>query len=157
MKRYLFALVAVAVLAIAIPSGAAPTASPSDLFQIHDVEITFHKAASTKDLNLMMSLFTEDATLASGGKTYTGKDQVRTYFATVAGAFQPQNNWAAYTPAYKIRINVDGDRATLYFECLYVDVATSQIKAHTYSDDVLVRSGGHWLIKEMKAGTATEI
>jgi len=156
MKRYLFAVVAVVVMSIAIPSGAAPTASPSDLFQIHEVEITFHKAGSTKDLDLMLSLFTDDATLTSGGKTYTGKDQVRSYW-TAAGPFLPQNHWAGYTPAYKIRINVDGDRATLYFECLWVDVATGQIKAHSYSDDVLIRTSGKWLIKEMKAGTATEI
>ncbi len=157
MNRLLSVMVAIAVLAIAVPLGAAPSANPSDLLAIHDVEIVFHKAASTKDLDLMLSLFADDAILSAGGKTYTGKNEVRAYFATVAGAFQPQNRWAAYTPAYKIRMSVDGDRATLFFECLYVDVATRQIKAHTNSDDILVRSGGKWLIKEMRAGAATEI
>jgi hypothetical protein len=147
MTRLLLVVVAITVLMTAIPVRAAPTASPNDLLHIHEVEITFHKAGSTKDLDLMLSLFTDDASLTSGGKTYTGRDQVRTYWIN-AGPFQPQNRWAGYTPAYKIRINVDGDRATLYFECLWVDVATSQIKAHTYSDDVLVRSGGKWLIKK---------
>lgn len=156
MRRYAFAAAVVAVMVVAVAAGAAPGPSPSDLMAIHQVEIDFHKAGSTKDLNLMLSLFTDDATLAAAGKTYVGKDQVRAYW-TQAGPFLPQNHWAGYTPAYKIRIGVDGDRATLYFECLWVDVQTGQVKVHSYSDDVLVRTGGKWLIKEMKAGLATEI
>ena len=105
----------------------------------------------------MMSLFADDATLTVGGKAYTGKDQVRSYFATVAAPFQLQNKWVAYTPAQRIRINVDGDRAQLYFECLYIDVVGKQIAAHTFSDDQMVRSGDKWLIKEMKAGSVPEL
>ena len=106
---------------------------------------------------LLASLFADDATLSVGGKTWSGKDQVRNYFATVAGSFQPQNHWVAYTPTHRIRFNVNGDRATLYFECLYVDTKAKEIKAHTFSDDSLLRSGGKWLIKEMKAGTVPEL
>ena len=54
----------------------------ADVFALHNVEVVFHQAASTKDLDLMMSLFADGATLSAGGKTYTGKDQVRSYFAT---------------------------------------------------------------------------
>jgi SnoaL-like domain len=121
------------------------------------VEIVFHQAASTKDLDLMMSLFSDGATLTVGGKTYNGKDQVRSYFATVAGSFQPQNKWVAYTPAQRIRISINGDQAHLYFECLYVDVIGKQIAVHTFSDDNMVRVGDKWLIKEMKAGLAPEL
>lgn len=63
----------------------------------------------------------------------------------------------AYTPAQRIRLKVNGDRASLYFECLYVDVKTKEIKAHTFSDDNLVQAGSRWLIKEMKAGTVPEL
>ena len=105
----------------------------------------------------MMSLFADGATLSVGEKTYTGKDQVRSYFATIAGSFQPQNKWVAYTPAQRIRININGDQAHLYFECLYVDVAGKQIAAHTFSDDNLARIGDKWLIKEMKAGPVPEL
>ena len=137
---------------------AAPEGSnPVEFMELHQVEIIFHTAASTKNLDLMMSLFTDDASLSVGGKTYSGKNQVRNYFATVAGSFQPQNQWVAYTPAHRIRFNVNGDRATLYFECLYVDTKGKEIKVHTFSDDNLVRSGGKWLIKEMKAGTVPEL
>lgn len=95
--------------------------------------------------------------MTAGGKTYVGKNQIRSYFATVAGAFQSNNNWTAYTPAQRIRTHVDGDNATLYFECLYVDAPTKTIKTHTFSNDTLVRSGDRWLIKTMKAGAVDEI
>ena len=129
----------------------------ADAMGLHQIEITFHQAASTKDLDLMMSLFADNATLTAGGKTYVGKSEIRKYFATVAGAFQPNNEWTAYTPAQRIRTSADGDDATLYFECLYVDRQTKTIKTHTFSDDTLVRSGDRWLIKTMKAGSVDEI
>jgi hypothetical protein len=37
---------------------------------IHKIEIIFHEAGTTKNLDLMLSLFADDATLTSGGKTY---------------------------------------------------------------------------------------
>ena len=131
--------------------------NPIDFMELHQVEIIFHTAASTKNLDLMMSLFADDASLTSGGKTYAGKEQVRGYFTTIAGSFQPQNQWVAYTPAQRIRFEVNGDRAHLYFECLYVDAKAKEIKAHTFSEDNLVRVGGKWLIKDMKAGAVSEL
>jgi SnoaL-like domain len=156
MKRYVSALGAV-VLCTNLASAASDESNPVDFKELHEVEIIFHTAASTKNLDMMMSLFTDEASLSVGGKTYTGKDQVRGYFATVAGPFQPQNQWVAYAPAQRISFDVDGDRAHLYFECLYVDVKAKEIKVHTFSDDNMVRAGGKWLIREMKAGTVPEL
>ena len=130
--------------------------NPEDFMQLHQIEITFHEAGTTKNLGLMLSLFADDAALTAGGKTYTGKDQIRTYWQA-AGPFQPQNQWVAYTPAFRIKYDVQGDRAHLYFECLYVDRAAQKIAAHTNSDDTLVRANGHWLIKTMKAAVVPEL
>ena len=158
MKRWLNAVGALAVMVLCTDFAmAASEESPVDFMDLHQVEIVFHTAASTKNLELMMSLFADDASLSVGGKTYAGKDQVRGYFATVAGSFQPQNQWVAYTPPHRIRFEVNGDRAHLYFECLYVDAKAKEIKAHTFSDDNLIRVGGKWQIKEMKAGTVPEL
>jgi hypothetical protein len=158
MRRYLSACAAIAALSVTSAAGAASNEeNPADLFALHNVKIVFHQAASNKDLDLMMSLFADDAILNAGGKTYTGKDQVRSYFATVAGSFKPQNKWVAYTPAQRIRIDVNGDQTHLYFECLYVDVVGKQIAAHTFWDDNMIRSGAKWLIKEMKAGPVPEL
>ena len=111
---------------------------------------------TNKNLDLMLSLFADDATLTSGGKTYKGKDEIRSYWQA-AGPFQPQNQWVAYTPAFRIKYAVEGDRAQLYFECLYVDKAKNNIAAHTNSDDTLVRVNGKWLIKDMKASSVPEL
>ncbi len=93
------------------------------LYQIDQIEKIWHKAASKKDLNLMMSIWAPNATATFPGKTVTGKAEIRALFAK-AGPFQPQNHWISDTPAYKIRTTVNGNKGTLYFECHYIDVDT---------------------------------
>ena len=157
MRASRLALAATAALSLAaVPLYAAIEENSTDFMNIHKIEIVFHEAGTTKNLDLMMSLFADDATLTSGGKTYTGKDQVRSYWQS-AGPFQPQNQWVAYTPAFRIKYTVEGDAAHLYFECLYVDKVANKIAAHTNSDDTLVRVNGKWLIKDMKAATVPEL
>ena len=127
-----------------------------DFMQIHNIEIVFHQAGTTKNLDLMMSLFADDATITSGGKTYRGKDQIKAFWQA-AGTFQPQNRWVAYTPAFRIKYSVEGNNAHLYFECLYVDKTANKVAAHTNSDDTLIRVNGKWLIKDMKAAAVPEL
>jgi hypothetical protein len=86
-----------------------------------------------------------DAVLTAKGKTYTGKAQIKSYWQAHP-AFQPQTEWVGYTPAFRIRYDVQGDRAHLYFECLWVDKTAGKIAAHTNSDDTLARINGRWLI-----------
>jgi SnoaL-like domain len=129
-------------------------ASPWDLLQIQQVEAAIAEAGSTKDLDLMVSLFARDARLISDGKTYAGREEIRRYWAH-AGPFQPNNHWAGYSPAYKLRISVDSDIARMHFESLWVDVATNRVGAYVTSNGVLVRTGDRWVIKEMEAGAAT--
>lgn len=156
MRGSRLALAATAALSVAVTLHAATEENPSDFMEIHKIEIVFHEAGTTKNLDLMLSLFADDATLTSGGKTYTGKDQLKSYWQA-AGPFQPQNQWVAYTPAFRIKYTVEADAAHLYFECLYVDKAANQIAAHTNSDDTLVRVNGKWLIKDMKAAAVPEL
>jgi ketosteroid isomerase-like protein len=156
MRRSLVALAAAAGLSIGLAAGAGTEENAEDFMALHKVEIAFHEAGTTKNLDQMLSLFADDAVLIAGGKTYTGKDQIKGFWQ-VAGTFQPQNQWVAYTPAFRIRYDVEGDRAHLYFECLYVDKAANKIAAHTNSDDTLVRVNGRWLIKEMKAAPVPEL
>jgi hypothetical protein len=155
MHRVLMALGMLATLSLSVV-GRAAEENPEDFMQLHQVEIAFHEAGSTKNLTLMLSLFADDAVLIAGGKTYTGKEQLKHYWQA-AGPFQPHNQWIGYTPAFRIRYDVKGDRAHLYFECLWVDEAAKKIAVHTNSDDVLVRVNGRWLIKEMRAAVLPEL
>ena len=156
MRVALSILSAFSALLLASAGYARDEDNPEDFMDMHKIEIAFHKAGSTKDLDLMLSLFADDAVLIAGGKTYTGKDQIRGFWQSAA-TFQPQNQWVAYTPAFRIKYTVSGNTAHLYFECLYVDKATNKIMAHTNSDDILVRTNGKWLIKNMKVAKVPEL
>ena len=155
MRKSLAILVALAVLLLSAVSWAGKE-NPDDFMQMHQVEIAFHEAGSTGNLALMLSLFADDAVMTAKGKTYTGKEQIKSYWQAHP-AFQPQNRWVGYTPAFRIRYDVDGDSAHLYFECLWVDKKAGKIAAHTNSDDMLARINGRWLIKEMKAESVPEL
>ena len=117
----------------------------SDLYQIDQIERTWHKAASTHNLDLMMSLWATNATFTINGSTYTGSGEIRKFFQGAA-PFQPQNHWVSDTPAYKIRTTVSGDKGTLYFECHYVDTKTKKVVSTVAADQNVQKIGGRWLI-----------
>jgi ketosteroid isomerase-like protein len=156
--------VVIAVLAglvLAVSAYGAGSSGPSStiqkqaaLYQIDQIEQTWHKAASTKNLDLFMSLWAQNATATVAGKTVTGKAAIRALFAK-AGPFQPQNHWVSDTPAYKIRTTVNGDRGTLYFECHYIDVDTQKVAAVVGAEQEVQKLNGRWLITNMAASTVT--
>jgi len=156
--RVSMVMVALAVLAVGCGS-AAPSSVPTDvqkmadLYQIDQIEATWHQAASTKNVDLMMSIWAPDATFSLGTRELTGQDQIRAFFTTEAAPFKPENNWVSETPAYKIRATVDGDKGTLYFECHYVDVATRTVKSVVGADQKVARINGKWLITESVSAT----
>jgi ketosteroid isomerase-like protein len=127
----------------------------ADMYQIDQIEVTWHKAASMKDVNLMMSIWADNATFQIGPRTYSGKDQIRAFFETKATPFKPGNTWESDTPAYKIRITVSGDTGTLYFECHYVDVATRKVVIVAGGDNTVGRIRGRWLITSSVAAIPT--
>jgi SnoaL-like domain len=126
----------------------------ADLYKIDQIEKTWHKAASKKNLKLMMSLWAPKATATIGGKTYTGKAAIRGVFAK-SGPFQSQNHWESDTPAYKIRTTANGSKGTLYFECHYIDVDTGKVAAAVGADQEVRKINGRWLITNLTAATVT--
>jgi ketosteroid isomerase-like protein len=118
----------------------------ADLYAIDQIEKTWHEATSTRNVDLMMTLFAPNATYTIGpGKTFVGKKQIRGFWLT-APVFQPENHWVSETPAYKIRITANGDRGTLYFECHYVDPKTMQVVGLVSADQQVARINGRWLV-----------
>jgi ketosteroid isomerase-like protein len=127
----------------------------ADLYAIDQIEKNFHKATSRHDIDLMMSLWAPNATFTTEpGQTLTGKKQIRRFWLA-APAFQPENHWISDTAAYKIRMTVNGDRGTLYFECHYIDSKTSELGPVTAADQQVARINGRWLITDMVGGSAT--
>ena len=131
---------------------------PADVLAVRNVEVTFHTAGSVlpeKSLDLMMGIYADDAVLtdaAHDNKVYSGNAEVRRYWADVSGPFRPEHHWIGYTPAMRMHAEVEGDKATLYFECLWMDVDNNAIGAHSFSDMKLARAHGHWLVKDVRVG-----
>lgn len=120
---------------------------------LYKLQSSFHQAASTKDINLLMSLFAADATFVGPGNiTYVGPAAIGRGFLTT-GAYQPGNDWAGLTPSYRTRITIlSGNRATMYFECDYVDRGTLQLKAQLVANTTEVRRDGKWLFETFTGG-----
>jgi SnoaL-like domain len=163
--RTLFAAGVVAALVVPFSAfggtrshAAAKTASlerMANLYQIEQIEVKFHRATSHHNLKLMMSLWAPGAVFDIDQQTLTGKSQIRHWFATENKAFMPTHHWESDTPSYKEKIHLSGDRATFYFECHYIDPATSQVVALAGVTHDLQKINGKWLITNSAGGTAT--
>jgi hypothetical protein len=129
------------------------TQREADYYAIDQIEKVWHQAASTHNVNEMMSLWAPNATFNIGTATLSGAKQIRTFFATKAAPFQPQNDWVSDTPAYKIRITVNGNKGTLYFECHYIDVKTKKVAVVVGADQNVQKINGKWLITNAAAAT----
>ena len=159
-------IIILGLLMLCLPAFAAPTndsGPPADILAVRNIEIIFHTAGSvlpSKDLDLMMSLYADDAVLtdtAHENKVYRGKEQVRSYWADVSGPFRPEHHWIGYTPAMRIKSHVTGDTGTLDFECLWMNVDDNTIGAHAFSSMNLARVNGHWLVKAIKVGKVDKL
>jgi ketosteroid isomerase-like protein len=153
--------VVVAALGLQTGGGAAKastndavTQRDADLYQIDQIEVKFHRATSRHDLNLMMSLWAPGAVFNIDQQTLVGKAQIRHWFATENGAFMPSHHWESDTPSYKIRINLNGDKASMYFECHYIDPKTATIVAKAGVTHTLQKVNGVWLITNSSGSTA---
>jgi ketosteroid isomerase-like protein len=127
----------------------------ADVNAIDGIEKTWHKASSTHNVDLMMSIWAPDSTFTIGPTTLTGRAQIRDFFTTKAAPFQAANHWVSDTPAYKIRITVNGDRGTLYFECHYIDVKTQKVMSVVAADQNVQRIDGKWLITNASGASPT--
>jgi uncharacterized protein (TIGR02246 family) len=136
-------------------SASQQTQEAADKYAIEQIESNWHKASSTKDVDLMMSLWAPDATFNNGSDTLTGKAEIRKFFETAAGPFKPENHWLSDTPAYKIRVTVNGDKGTLYFECHYIDTKTQRVVNVVGADQNVQKIDGKWLITSLAAATPT--
>ena len=151
-------VLAVAALAGCGGSGKKSATSPdvqrqSDLYAIDQIERVWHKASSTHNVDLMMTLWASDATFNIGTETLTGQKEIRDFFTNRAGPFQPGNHWVSETPAYRIRTTVSGDKGTLYFECVYVDVKTGKVASVVGADQNVQKINGKWVITSAAGAT----
>jgi hypothetical protein len=135
-------------------AAAAQAQRAADDYEMTQMAIKWHEAVSTKNVDLAMSLFADDAVLTAAGKSHSGKDEIRKLVSTQLAPFKPENHWTSLTHAPNIRHTVSGDRGTLYFECHYFDLNTRQLANSVSADTRLARVGGKWVFTNLVTGNA---
>jgi ketosteroid isomerase-like protein len=133
--------------------------------EIYELQAAFHRAKTTQNLELMMSLWAEDATFVnrSNGRTYVGADEIRSFWQG-SGSFTHYR--FSLVPSYKTTIQVHGDEAFLYFECHDVgefhtrdfnEPDTKTIVNDSYLAGTLRNVRGSWLFWQMTAGSSSPL
>jgi len=159
------ALLAGAAMAVAVAAGCGSSSASSsiseeterkaDLYEIGQIQSMFHKALSSKDIELMMSLWAPNATITTGpGQTLAGTAKIRDHWLN-STPFRPANEWVADSPSYKTRATANGDKGTLFFECHIVDARTGKAVVVSGADMLVAKIDGRWLVTSFVGSTAT--
>src|SRR5262245_34101330 len=125
--------------------------------KIYELQAAFHKAKTTQDLDLMMSLWDPDGVLNNVGdpnSPYIGFDRLRSFWEH-SGSFTRRR--FSLVPSFKLQIDVHGDLAWLYFECHDIgdfDLNTRFIAGDTFLAGTVRKVGPRWLFWDMTAGRA---
>lgn len=128
--------------------------------EIFELQAAFHRAKTTQDLDLMMSLWDVEGTLIIEGdpnSPYIGAERIRAFWQQ-SGSFTHRR--FSLVPSFKTQIDVDGDEAWLYFECHDVgdfDLPNRAIAADTFLAGTVRNVDGKWVFSKMTAGKAAPL
>lgn len=123
---------------------------------IYRLQAAFHRAKTTQDIDLMMSLWAKDGTLVNQGdpsSPYVGSERLRAFWLG-SGSFTHRR--FSLVP-YKIQIDLRGHSGFLYFECHDVgdyDLPTRFIASDTFLAGAIRHIEGSWVFWNMTAGKA---
>jgi ketosteroid isomerase-like protein len=157
---------AVGAAALALPGIAFADGPESvQVAEIYQLQAAFHRAKTTQNLDLMMSLWAEDATFTNRGTgtTYSGANEIRSFWQR-SGSFT--HHRFSLVPSYKTQIDVHGDEAFLYFEChdvgnfasgTFGDATVNTIVNDTFLAGTLRNVGSNWLFWNMTAGPSSPL
>jgi len=157
------ALIAVPGLAAAAdPAGGPESVQVGEIYQL---QAAFHRAKTTQDLDLMMSLWADDATFTNRATAtvYSGSDAIRSFWQG-SGSFT--HHRFSLVPSYKTKIEVHGNEAFLYFECHDIgnfpnggfgDPTVITIVNDTFLAGTLRNVGGDWVFWDMTAGPSSPL
>ena len=157
------AVAAVGGTTLSIPGLAAAGVShgSEQIGEIYQLQAAFHRTKSHQDIDLMVSLWTDDCTFTFAGTTFSGTDAVRSFFLR-------SGSWAHHrmslVPSFKDQIQVHGNTAFLYFECHDVALDANDpagpvgsIVTHLTNFGMIRRVGGSWLYWQMHFGSAAPL
>jgi SnoaL-like domain len=148
------AAIGVATLALPLVAQAeGPDSGPESVqvLEILRLQAAFHKAKSTQDIELMMSLWAPDALFNNVGTLLSGADQIRAFFVS-SGSFT--HHRISFVPSFKEQVRVHGDEAWLYFECHDVDLASGAFVSHLFLAGTVRNRNSRWIFQNMTGGPA---
>jgi hypothetical protein len=145
-------------LSVAAAQVNGPSCTVGDVYQL---QAAFHRAKTTQDLDLMMSLWADEATFTNQGdpsSPYIGSARLRTFWQN-SGSFK--NRRLSLVPSFKTQIDLrSDDEAWLYFECHDVgdyDQPTRTIAGDTFLVGTVKRFEGNWVFWDMTAGSSSPL
>ena len=141
--------------------GAQVEGPSSAVAEIYQLQSAFHRAKSTQDLELMMSLWPEGSRLNSQGDAnspYVGSETLRGFWLNSGSWKSPR---LSLVPSFKIQIDVKtDDEAWLYFECHDVtdyNQSTRSIIADLFLAGTVKNIEGKWLFWDMTSGSGATL
>lgn len=149
---------AVPRLSFAAAQVSGPSCGVGDIYQL---QAAFHRAKTTQDLDLMMSLWADDGTLTNQGdpnSPYVGSERLRAFWQN-SGSFK--NRRLSLVPSFKTQIDIrSDDEAWLYFECHDIgdyDQPTRAIAGDTFLAGTARNMQGNWVFWDMTAGSSSPL
>jgi ketosteroid isomerase-like protein len=149
-----------ATLSIPVVATAGVSHGSEQIGDIYQLQAAFHRAKSHQDIDLMISLWTDDATVTFSGVDYAGQDGIRSLFLN-SGSWL--HHRISLVPSFKDQIDVRGDTAFLYFECHDVALDNDDvgpqgtIVTHLSNYGTIRNVGGSWLFWQMHFGSSAPI
>ena len=154
------AVVGGATLSIPVIATAGVSHGSEQIGEIYELQAAFHRAKSHQDIDLMVSLWTDDCTVTFNGVEYDGQDGIRSLFLN-SGSWH--HHRISLVTSFKDQIDVQGDTAFLYFECHDVALDTDDIGAqgtivtHLSNYGTIRNVAGSWLFWQMHFGSSAPI
>lgn len=152
---------AVGLAALAVPGlSLADPGESVQLGEIYQLQAAFHRAKSTQDIDLMVSLWAVDGVLNNQNdpnSPYVGSDELRAFWLQ-SGSFTHRR--FSLVPSFKTQIDVHGNDAWLYFECHDVgdyDLATRFIANDSFLAGTVSNVAGNWVFANMTAGKSSPL
>lgn len=122
------------------------------LSAVHEIT-SYNGNADTRSQHLAAwaLLWAEDATFVINNTvTITGRDAIMAFFA---GAPFFNNNWVGLTPSFRTEIDIHGNTAAVYLECIYLDQSKIVVSERSLSG-VLKKVNGNWRFWHMRTDPA---
>jgi ketosteroid isomerase-like protein len=133
-------------------SAAGPRLTAADqkelaIYAIDQIERKWHQAEMTQSTSEMMSLWAPHAIFQlDPTHTLVGKAAIRRFWVTQGWPLARKQHWVSDTSTPRIRVTVEGDKGTLYFECHEIDAQTRKVVLVVGQTADVARIGGRWLI-----------